>query len=464
MARPFIPQQPSGELLIEEYHSGFNEVYFIPPKDKLIDANLKHEKPKKYKKHLLSVNGTQDYISIYPLNTLSGHKKFLKAKYESIQSITLEGFNFGNGEDEGEVNDILDNLPSGFIKDYDYGLGLLKEYIFLIDILEGFEIEHLVISKKETTAIDEETNTCTLYYKDFETIRKSLNRITNHSRSAARKVKLISTNNYLSSFLNNKNYPIKSLDATENNLNKLIAKSLSKMPIDLTKSEQSSAINIISKNKKSIAQKQPESLMKLRNDIDLVTLEVLISKYKENLQKNLGESYWQKFFSANPFILSLVFSFPIIKVQEQFFVGGRKATGAGDKIADFLIKNSITNNTAIIEIKTPKTKLLNKKAYRNEVYTPSSDLSGAVNQVIDQQYQFKSEISSIKNKSRLPDIETYSVYGILIIGMLPKDLDKQKSLEHYRGNSKSVSIITFDELLVRLEQLHTFLCEVDEDK
>jgi len=61
-------------------------------------------------------------------------------------------------------------------------------------------------------------------------------------------------------------------------------------------------------------------------------------KYEEMLNKRLREGDWQSLFNENPFILSMAFSCPIIKLQDQSSVGGRKISGSGDKITDFLAK------------------------------------------------------------------------------------------------------------------------------
>lgn len=153
----------------------------------------------------------------------------------------------------------------------------------------------------------------------------------------------------------------------------------------------------------------------------------------------------------------MAFGYPIIKVQDQASVGGRKLSGSGEKITDFLFKNSLTNNTAIFEIKTPQTALLNKKPFRDGVYTPSADLSGSINQTLDQKYQFQSQIAQIKNASRIYDIESYSVHCCLIIGTTPDEDDQLKSFELFRHNSKDVEIVTYDELFEKLKQLCEFL-------
>ena len=229
----------------------------------------------------------------------------------------------------------------------------------------------------------------------------------------------------------------------------------------LSDDEQAAVLGVFEKNVKSIAETKPEKLAKLQDDIELVTLETLIARYEEMITKKLGEDRWQNFLNENPFILSLAFGYPIIKVQGQASVGGRKISGTGEKIADFVVKNSMTNNTAIIEIKTPQKKLLNIRPYRDGVYTPSSELSGPINQVLDQKYQFERAIAQIKEKSKIYDIETYSVHCCLIIGKMPSDESRRKSFEIFRRNSKDVEVVTFDELLKKLKELLTFLTSVE---
>ncbi|MGO9242948.1 MAG: Shedu immune nuclease family protein [Bryobacteraceae bacterium] len=185
-------------------------------------------------------------------------------------------------------------------------------------------------------------------------------------------------------------------------------------------------------------------------------LEVLIGKYEEMLAKDLSEKRWQALFNDNPLVLNLAFGYPVIKIQDQAHVGGQRLSGSGDTITDFLVKNGISNNAALFEIKTPSTPLLNRTPYRGQVYTPSSDLSGAINQMLDQRSEFQRNVARIKENSRIYNLESHSVHGVLIIGTTPEGLDQQKSFELFRGNSKDITVVTFDELLAKLKLLHEF--------
>ena len=224
----------------------------------------------------------------------------------------------------------------------------------------------------------------------------------------------------------------------------------------LTGEEHSALLETVSRNAAVIAESAPFQLSKLRNDIELVTLEQLIDRFETMIEKTLKEKLWQAFLGENPFVLELAFGYPVVIVCDQAFVGGRKFDGSDDKITDFLVKNSMTNNTAIVEIKTPQTRLLNKTTYRG-VYVASSKLAGAISQVLDQKWRLHRNIDQRKLDSRVYDIESYAIHCCLIVGVIPENGEQIKSFEMIREDSKSVSIVTFDELLTKLRNLHRVL-------
>jgi Shedu protein SduA, C-terminal len=195
-------------------------------------------------------------------------------------------------------------------------------------------------------------------------------------------------------------------------------------------------------------------LFELQRDIELVSLDVLIERFQDMIGKKLPESSWQKLFASNPFILSMLFGYPIVEVLEQAHVGGTALAGRGGKIADFLVKNEGTNN--VVEIKTPHTQLLGKE-FRGGVYPASGDLVGSVAQVLDQRYQFQKNIAQIKDSSEIADIVSYSVDCVVVAGKTPEGKAEQKCLELFRRSMKDVQIYAFDELLQKLVQLRNFL-------
>ncbi|MGZ8175611.1 MULTISPECIES: Shedu immune nuclease family protein [Methylobacter] len=464
MAR-FYPEQSDdlkGKLFIKEDFPNCVYVEYQPSSERLRQIGINLDNVKVTKKTLLCINGQDNLLVIYPINT-----NFMQPKYDQIKSITLEGFDYETPETIEEVEYILENLPSGFVKDYEYGLGLQKEYRFIIEAIEEMKgIKDLVISKGKTIMDarllheNEEKDYYYLKYKDYDSIRKGINKISSRLQSEGRVDKSIFAYNALLNTLNPTQYPKRHHPYKKDSLLEFIS-SNDMQQADLSVSDQEEIVNLISQNKKDIAKNKPTALIKLHNEIELITLENLIERFAEMLSNNLGENHWQKFFSKNSFILSLAFSYPVIKLGEQTCVGGRTFSGAGDKFADFLVKNNFTDNSALIEIKTPNTQLLNKSAYRGSVYSPSPDFSGSINQLLDQKYKFQQEITQLKANARNNDLESYSVCCLLIIGKTPEEPDRKKSFELFRGNSKDIAIITFDELLEKLKRLYSFLSSSD---
>lgn len=463
MALGFRQHDPvhDGTLEVEEVHPNFVEVYFVPPERSLVEAGLDPNKASSYRTKLLEINGQHQFLTIHPISTFGDRSDFLKPKYGQIERITLDDTDIISGvgwdatSTPEDVRDVLENLPSTFTKDYAYGLGIAKPYRFIIDAVEALsDCTEIVITGKHATGPDPDGDG--IFYistQDFEQARFELNKIDRHAQSAVRAVKWTAAHNILAERLGVSKQDPK---AGRHPYRKLFT-AVAEGKQELSEEDQNAVIGALTSHAADIAENQPEKLAKLRGDIELVTLEALITRYEEMLGKNLAEGRWQDFFNENPFILNMAFGYPVIKVRDQASVGGRKLSGNGEKITDFLVKNSLTNNTAIFEIKTPQTPILNKTPFRDGVYTPSADLSGSINQALDQKYQFQKQIAQIKDNSRLYDIESYAVHCCLVIGKTPDGDDRKKSFELFRRNSKDVEIVTFDELLEKLKQLSAFL-------
>ena len=496
MARIFeeFDEYRHGRLVVEEISSNRVEVFYVPSPQKLEQSELNAENGSDHRVKLLEFDGMNHSITIFPTNTRAGRDDFLRPKYDKIRRITLADRDvvvFPSDDDEPseaheagflspysgptvpledgtidiesldlvpstekDVMRVLEGLPSTFIKDYDWGLGLAKKFRFIVDAVEKLsDCTEIVISNEHETGIDQKKKVFYISANDFEEARKVLNNITNITHAAARSVKDATIYNLFAERTGKPEVPV---TVGRHPLRKLFT-AVAQGQEQLSDDEQAAVVQVLEKNVKAIAKTDPGRLAKLQHDIELVTLETLIARYEEMIPRKLSENHWQDFLNENPFILSLAFGYPIIKVKDQAYVGGRRISGSGDRITDFLGKNSLTNNSAIIEIKTPNEKLLNENVYRAGVYAPSKELSGSVNQALDQKYRFDHEIAQIKVNSKLYDIETYSVHCCLIIGKTPSGDDQLKSFEHFRRNSKNVDVITFDELLGKLKQLREFL-------
>jgi len=171
--------------------------------------------------------------------------------------------------------------------------------------------------------------------------------------------------------------------------------------------------------------------------------------------ENPDEEFWQTTLTEHSFVLEQVFSWPTTVVKDKAYVGGKSVLNTGGNIVDFLVSNYFTSNAALVEIKTPATRLLHTPPYRNGVYNASDDLAGSVMQVLNYRFNLQREFFSLQHG--LPGaFETFEPRCVVIVGKtgeLNSDEDKARSLELYRGHSLGVAVITFDDLFEKTRRL-----------
>ncbi|CAK2691322.1 Shedu immune nuclease family protein [Vibrio crassostreae] len=165
----------------------------------------------------------------------------------------------------------------------------------------------------------------------------------------------------------------------------------------------------------------------------------------ENNKYSTDEEFWQRELTSNSFVLSQIFSFPVVVVKEKAYIGGKTFTNQGGNIVDFLYKNELTSNPALIEIKTPSTRLI-ASAYR-QTFNMSKELTGSTSQVLNYANSIIQDYYSIVGH----EANVFGAYKptcVVIIGNASEldSPDKRKAFELYRNNLKDVQIITFDEL------------------
>ncbi len=180
-----------------------------------------------------------------------------------------------------------------------------------------------------------------------------------------------------------------------------------------------------------------------------------VLKIWENNKENRLESFWQKTFKDNPWVLSIVFNNPVCLLEDQAYVGGKSFKNKGGNLVDFLYRNSITKNVALIEIKTPTEKLLSTK-YRNSSYNVSSEITGSVNQILSYKKSLLQEYTTLQ-KNTDDRFEVFNPECIIVIGNYHDEIEdnsiKKETFENYRTEQKTVKIITYDELFAKIQML-----------
>ncbi len=441
-----------GEFVIDRKSENEIDIYYDMSPARLASLQLDPEISTTFR--LMTMRKAEDWLTMYPTNTIPGRENFLSQKYELVESITLEGFGIETPRTKNDIYDFLNTLPSGFVKDPEYGLGLQHDFRFIVEAIEANpDLRHLVLTKRGKSAINGDTHY--IRASDFDAIRRGLNRAHRGALARAMIDKRILAHNALMTAVDCVAYPEQQRPYRKDAIFKIVSGRGNGAP-ELSEADGMSVVNLVSRNKHKLAETHPKELLRLQRDIELVTLESLIAKIEEKMAKNVAEADWQTFFSENPFILSLAFGLPMLVIGEKIAVGGMTIDSKGEKYADFLQKNNFTDNLTLVEIKTSKSKLLGRE-YRGGVFPPAAELSGAVSQVLDQRYQLQKGLVAAKDSSHRYDLESYAVKCIVVIGVIPVDADEKKSLELYRSALNDVLVVTFDELLGKLKHLYTFL-------
>ena len=192
---------------------------------------------------------------------------------------------------------------------------------------------------------------------------------------------------------------------------------------------------------------------------ELINPKRLKEKIDKKDEESKKESFWQKEFEKNPHILSVAIPNMLQIIEDQTYMGGKRIDNKGSSIADFVYKKGI-DNVCIIEIKTPSTKIVEKNKYRDNVYVLSQELISSIVQVKEQKDSFMKDYNSIWRRSYEEGInfKAFDPKCYLIIGNTSELNAKQiESFNLFRNELRTVEIITYDELLSKMEILYKVL-------
>lgn len=200
-----------------------------------------------------------------------------------------------------------------------------------------------------------------------------------------------------------------------------------------------------------------ENLDTLYDTINIAKLKQVLSFLENNLY-NGKEEDWQKFFKANQWVISQLFSYPTTIYEDKAYLGGKNSHNKEGKIVDFLYANDLSKNVALVEIKTPTTKLLGDE-YRANIFSMSEDVSGGINQLLRYKDTLLKDWNSVFVDGE--DIIAFNPFCILIIGNTQElnNKDKIASFELWRSSLNGITVITFDELKQKIENLIMAFCK-----
>lgn len=399
---------------------------------------------------LFQADTAQGRLTIYPIDTRQWSSGFLGPKYSKITAIELAA----DVVEDVDARDALDSLPSGLTKDFEYGLGFASELDVIVKFVEA-NTDCTIIALVATGDIAVDGPRFKIPHRQFEHLRDEIRSIKRRGDHAIRRVKEAATNDALGASLG---MPPKKLSLGRLPTTKWMTR-VAAGEDPLSDDEQDALLAAASAGAPQMVASRPEMMIRLHQDIELVTLDQLISRFSAALENNHREDWWQKFFEQNLFAMQLIFGGPTVFIESQVPIGKEALSARGKKIADYLFKGGLTDNAALVEIKRPSTKLLKKREYRAGVYGVQSEIGEAVAQVLDQALQ----LTRYENETKVgkPDTSWASnAPRCFVVVGLASTLDsdsKKKSFDLYREHLSGVRLVTYDELLAQLTALRDFL-------
>ncbi|MDQ4627142.1 Shedu immune nuclease family protein [Janthinobacterium lividum] len=396
-----------------------------------------------------------DMLTIYPFSeSAAGYK----SKYKALDRIFVtakRSHPYEEPTDEQEVEWILGELPEGLERNPLNGLGFTTQNRFILDSIAGLAHQIRIVIEGGNKQPYYDDGFYVLSQTYLKQLVRGMEAIASRYRRQAITDKRIFAYNELLSAIDPEAFPIKQKKVNATAIFELVK--VGRVSTSLPKAAQRNVVDLVIDNAQSIAKNAPETLYALAAKIESVTLQEMIVKFEDMLGKDLNETKWQKFFEANTFILSMAFAVPTVFVKQTPYVHGKRISGQGGKFLDFLMRGQGTGNLALIEIKAPGTTLLS--TYRNEQPGPSSELTGAITQVLGHRRRITTGWHNLKGEDdgTLKDTELHSPQAIILIGTMPTLKSDREAFEAFRNVLKDIAVITFNELLMRLKYLHQAL-------
>lgn len=214
----------------------------------------------------------------------------------------------------------------------------------------------------------------------------------------------------------------------------------------------------------ALNEKNPDLASRLAMAKIQLDRQAAIEEFRDSLSAHAGdEAYWQRFFSRHPWIIQAVFSTTVFVLQGETYLGGKLPIGRqgkGGVATDFLTADESTKSFSVVDIKTPATPLVGGiyrgeagSGHENESYSMHAELSGGIVQVRNQITVAGENFQSVLGKG-FEQLNRIHPKGVLIAGTLSGlDQRQRDSLNQFRYGLFSLTVITYDEVLRRLEVL-----------
>ena len=353
----------------------------------------------------------------------------------------------------------LSGLPEGFGTIFSYGLGLPRKYRGFIRNLE----EHSACTAVRFGAKLVEGPSGEVFHvglERFANYKRAVDKNVRRGATVVRRVNQTEAHNAIAGLVDLEP------DRTTIGRHPMIQAMTRELTDDssLDAAEREVLVTQMSAESRAAASESPRAFGKLRKDVELVSLEVLIEQFGIGLQGAMAkdEARWQTFFEENTFALQQLFASPVAMYGSQLRLRMTNMHGAGGRIADFVLINTVTRSAVVVEIKTPATPLLGPQ-YRGsggaEVFPPDRQLAGAVAQIQAQMESARTDFQEmLRRTTGAENLDTCVIHGAVIAGTAASlSPEERSSFLRYRSGLNGIDVIAFDEVRDRLSGLHHML-------
>jgi hypothetical protein len=187
-----------------------------------------------------------------------------------------------------------------------------------------------------------------------------------------------------------------------------------------------------------------------------------LKEYEDHMQLlDWNEAQWQDFFERQQWVFGYGLDYRMMRqFEREMTVGGGGTDNRNKPVIDFLM--SFTDYTVLVEIKTPNTPIFSaSRRGRAGTWEFSREFKSAVSQIIEQKAEWLLFAQSGEHYNKAGDAltaRTRNAKSILVIGSRNEFLQSgnqrdatimRDTFELFRRETRSIDIVTFDELLER---------------
>lgn len=204
-------------------------------------------------------------------------------------------------------------------------------------------------------------------------------------------------------------------------------------------------------------QTRADTMAKLDNTLGIARLERFVEE-AEGLLNQSREGDWQALLQRESWALGQLYAEPVVIVAGQAYVGGKNIRNRDGNVADFLYRNSLSDNCLLVEIKRSDTPLIvDDGTARNGILNVSREVTGAAQQLLQNRYALTQDYLTLVGSQ--PEFFVFNPRLLLVVGSIRSLVDEKmrKSFELYRGEQRNLEIVAFDELVAKAKTLLSLL-------